>query len=200
MEKQKKKMPVWLIVVIVVVGIGILGAILSEDDSNRNSSNNGNSQNDNGAANKETRVEVTVIDFSDMERDDIRSWCSENNITCNINSAYSNDIKNGLFVSQSKADGETIYEGDSINVVFSQGRAPTLSQRNAVSSAEQYLRVMPFSRSGLIKQLEFEQFSTADATYAVDNITVNWYDQAYRSGRQYLDTMPFSRGSLIRQL
>ena len=200
MEKNKKKMPVWLIVVIVIGVIGIIGVIFSEEENERNSSNNRNEQNDNGKEADEPRVEIIVIDFRDMGKDDIRTWCSENNITCNINSAYSNNVENGKFVSQSIEDGKVIHEGDSINVVFSQGREPTLSQRNAVRSAEQYLRTMAFSRTGLIKQLEFEQFSTADATYAVDNIRVDWYEQAYKKGRQYLDTMAFSRGSLIRQL
>jgi colicin import membrane protein len=76
----------------------------------------------------------------------------------------------------------------------------TNSQQQAVRAAENYLRVMPFSRSGLIEQLEFEDYSTADATYAVDRISVNWNDQAARAAKNYLDTMPFSRQGLIDQL
>lgn len=46
----------------------------------------------------------------------------------------------------------------------------TLSQRNAVAKAKSYLNYSPFSKSGLTKQLEYEGFSNADATYAVDKI------------------------------
>ena len=76
----------------------------------------------------------------------------------------------------------------------------TVSQENAVEKAEQYLEFSAFSRKGLIKQLKYEGFSTKDATFAVDHITVSWKEQAVRKARDYLDYSSFSRKSLIRQL
>ena len=76
----------------------------------------------------------------------------------------------------------------------------TVSQRNAVRSAESYINIMPFSRSGLIAQLEFEGYSNADATHGVDSIGADWNVQAARSAQGYLDLMPFSRSGLIDQL
>lgn len=76
----------------------------------------------------------------------------------------------------------------------------TISQLNAKLSAENYLRNLPFSRKGLIEQLEFEGFSKEDATYAVDSIDADWKEQAARAAENYLDNMPFSRQSLIDQL
>src|SRR5699024_613956 len=55
------------------------------------------------------------------------------------------------------------------------------SQQNALDSAESYLSISAFSRSSLIDQLEFEGFSNADATWAVDNVTVDWSEQAIKS-------------------
>ncbi|GAA3705091.1 hypothetical protein GCM10022399_22230 [Terrabacter ginsenosidimutans] len=78
--------------------------------------------------------------------------------------------------------------------------AMTVSQEQAVSKAESYLDMMAFSRKGLIKQLQFEQFSKADATFAVDHISANWNEQAAKKAQSYLDMMAFSRGSLINQL
>jgi hypothetical protein len=76
-----------------------------------------------------------------------------------------------------------------------------VSQQSAVRAAQNYLSVMPFSRDGLIKQLSsFEGYSVADATYAVDTVTVNWNEQAAKSAQNYLDMMPFSRDGLINQL
>jgi hypothetical protein len=76
----------------------------------------------------------------------------------------------------------------------------TVSQANARESAESYLNTSSFSRSGLIKQLEFEGFSRADATYAVDAVNPNWNEQAAKSAKAYLDTSSFSRSGLIKQL
>lgn len=76
----------------------------------------------------------------------------------------------------------------------------TISQFNAKRSADSYLDNLPFSRKGLIEQLEFEGFSEEDATYAVDAINADWKEQAARSAESYLDSMSFSRKSLIEQL
>ena len=78
--------------------------------------------------------------------------------------------------------------------------ASTISQRNAVRTAKDYLDYTAFSRAGLIQQLEYEGFSTADATYAVDHITVDWNEQAAKAAKSYLDYSGFSRSGLIDQL
>jgi hypothetical protein len=79
----------------------------------------------------------------------------------------------------------------------------TVSQRNAVDKAEQYLDTIGgFSREGLIRQLTVGSgFSTEDATYAVENIEIDWNEQAAEKARQYQDTIGgFSRDGMIRQL
>jgi hypothetical protein len=76
----------------------------------------------------------------------------------------------------------------------------TIGQSNARRSAESYIDSMAFSRQGLIDQLKYEEYSVADATYAVDAITVDWNEQAAKSAENYLSTSAFSRGDLIDQL
>jgi hypothetical protein len=76
----------------------------------------------------------------------------------------------------------------------------TIGQENALRTAADYLDYSSFSRSGLIGQLEFEGFSTADSTWAVDNLTVDWNEQAAKTAQDYLDYSSFSRSGLIDQL
>lgn len=76
----------------------------------------------------------------------------------------------------------------------------TISQRNAIAAAKLYLSTAPFSRKGLIEQLEFEGYPTEDAEYAVDSLNVDWNEQAVRSAELYLSVMPFSKKELIEQL
>jgi len=76
-------------------------------------------------------------------------------------------------------------------------------QRNAVRSAEQYLRMTGFSRRGLIEQLSSsygDGYDEADATVAVDSLDVNWDENAARSAKQYLSMTGFSCNGLIQQL
>lgn len=78
--------------------------------------------------------------------------------------------------------------------------AETSAQRDAVDTARSYLRFMSFSRQGLIEQLEYEGFTTSDATYGVDAQNADWYQQAVLTAENYLDVMSFSRSGLIDQL
>ena len=48
--------------------------------------------------------------------------------------------------------------------------------------------------------MQFEGFSTADATYAVDAVTVDWNEQAALKAKEYLDQQSFSRSGLQEQL
>ena len=78
--------------------------------------------------------------------------------------------------------------------------AETAAQENAIESAESYLDYSGFSRQGLIEQLEYEEFSTADATFAVDHVTVDWNAEAVESAQSYLEYTSFSKSGLIEQL
>lgn len=76
-------------------------------------------------------------------------------------------------------------------------------QKNAVRSANNYLSLQGFSRRGLIEQLSSsygDGYELADATAAVDSLSVDWNAQAARSARQYLSLMGFSCAGLIEQL
>jgi endonuclease YncB( thermonuclease family) len=71
---------------------------------------------------------------------------------------------------------------------------------NALRTAEDYLDYTAFSESGLIDQLEYEQYSTEAAQWAVENVDVDWNEQAALSAAQYLDYTAFSEGGLRDQL
>ncbi|WP_103334054.1 Ltp family lipoprotein [Pseudotabrizicola formosa] len=76
-------------------------------------------------------------------------------------------------------------------------------QKNAVRSAELYLSISGFSRVGLIQQLSSsagDGYSVADATAAVDSLSVDWNTQAARSAAIYLQISGFSCNGLIQQL
>ena len=76
----------------------------------------------------------------------------------------------------------------------------TSGMRNALQSAKDYLDAMPFSRSGLIDQLEYEGYTYSEAEYAVEHCGADWNKQAYKMAKEYLGAMSFSRSALIDQL
>lgn len=76
----------------------------------------------------------------------------------------------------------------------------TLGQKNAIKKAESYISYMGFSRDGLIHQLEFDGFTSEEATFAADNCGANWNDQAAKKAESYIEYMSFSRQALVDQL
>jgi hypothetical protein len=79
----------------------------------------------------------------------------------------------------------------------------TVAQQNAIESAQSYLDMSGFSRTGLIDQLSSksgEGFKKSLAVFAVNHIKVNWNKEAVESAKSYLDMGGFSRASLIDQL
>jgi hypothetical protein len=82
----------------------------------------------------------------------------------------------------------------------SSAQASTPGQRNALSSAQSYLRSSAFSKSGLVKQLKYEHFSSSDARWAVAHVRVSWNAEAVESAKSYLESSSFSRQGLIDQL
>lgn len=76
----------------------------------------------------------------------------------------------------------------------------SLGEKNALRSALNYLDFSAFSYDGLIDQLEFEGYSTAEALYAVNNCGADWNEQALLCALNYLDYTAFSYTGLIDQL
>jgi hypothetical protein len=78
----------------------------------------------------------------------------------------------------------------------------TASEQAAIQDAQNYLQTEPgFSKTGLIKQLEYDKYSYADARFAVNHISVNWMQQAADDARNYQQTEGgFSYGGMVQQL
>jgi Host cell surface-exposed lipoprotein len=78
----------------------------------------------------------------------------------------------------------------------------TASEQSAIQDAQSYLQnVGGFSESGLINQLEYDQFSAADAQFAVNYLNPNWNTEAAQDAQSYMSNVGgFSCGSLLQQL
>lgn len=100
---------------------------------------------------------------------------------------------------QNSANSSSDYSSDSSSS-YSVGSSATIGEKNALEKAYDYLNYSAFSRSGLIDQLEFEGYTTEEATYAVDHCGADWNEQAAKKAKQYLDYSSFSRSGLISQL
>lgn len=76
----------------------------------------------------------------------------------------------------------------------------TLGEKNAALSAKQYIGFTAFSYEGLVKQLEFEGYSSEEAIYGADRCEADWFEQAVLKAEDYLAFTAFSYKGLITQL
>lgn len=79
-------------------------------------------------------------------------------------------------------------------------QAATRGEKNALAKAKAYLKIMAFSKKGLIKQLKFDGFTSKEAKYGAGKCGANWKKQAAKKAKEYLNIMPFSKEGLIKQL
>lgn len=122
-----------------------------------------------------------------------RAFTISNNSNGNINS--SNEESN---VSEGNKTND---ENNSINNPNQNTETNlTVSQQNAVEQANNYLRIMGFSKSGLIQQLEYEGYPHDDAAIALESMNIDWIHQASVKANSYISMMGYSRSGLIEQL
>ncbi len=96
-------------------------------------------------------------------------------------------------------DSDDYWDDSDNDYSYSSGQL--IDGRTAKEAAESYLRVLNFSREGLIDQLEYEGYSNSEATAAVDSMVIDWNQQAAGSARSYLNTFPdWTRSEMIDQL
>lgn len=74
---------------------------------------------------------------------------------------------------------------------------PTPAQLNAIADARAYLLIAPFSRIGLMAELEFDGVSIPDARFAVDSFEIDFATQAAAQASRHLELLPYSRSGLI---
>ncbi len=77
---------------------------------------------------------------------------------------------------------------------------PKVGNEGALAKAKSYLKSSAFSYTGLIDQLEYEGFSTSEATYGANNCGADWNEQALKKAKSYLKSSSFSHTGLIDQL
>ena len=83
---------------------------------------------------------------------------------------------------------------------YKEKESHTMGQKNALREAETYLRSDSYSKSDLIEQLKYDGYTEEEATYAANNVKVEWNEQCYKTAEAYLRSDSFSKSDLIGQL
>lgn len=130
---------------------------------------------------------------------------TESTTSGNNQNKNQNQNQNTNSIAPSSESGETTasentQSTDTNNNTPSSDPGITTGKKNALNTAKNYLSIMPFSYHGLIDQLEYEEYTIEEATYAADNCGADWNEQALKAAKNYLDVMPFSYSGLISQL
>lgn len=205
-EKPKKKLKKWQIVIIVIAVLAVIGAIgggeSGTSDSNADTTavtkEKDNAKKEptelvvvyNGSLDEGTSVNGdsdfdVSIKYSDGSTESTDDWTLTPDATLIANTESVFTITSGNLKKEISLTGQKVL---------------TMGQKNALAKADDYLNYTAFSYSGLIEQLEYEGFSTEEATFAADNCGADWNEQAAKKAQDYLDYTSFSRQGLIDQL
>ncbi|OKZ78159.1 MAG: hypothetical protein BHW01_01985, partial [Clostridium sp. 27_14] len=178
----------WFWIIIIVIAI-IIGA--SQNNNTVDTSTNNYQKNNS--------VEVTIVDFSTMSKEEVKAWIDANKINGKITEEYSNDIAKGNFVSQSISANTVVHQGD---IVYSLGKEPTAEEKNALKKAETYSNSLHMSKQGIYNQLtsSVEGFTKEAAQYAIDNIEADWNKNALEKAKTYQTSMNMSSKAIYNQL
>ena len=181
----------WFWIIIIVIAI-IIGA--SQNNNTVNTSNNNYEKNNS--------VEVTIVDFSTMSKEETKTWMDTNKLNGKITEEYSNDIPKGNFVSQSISANTVVHQGYKITIVYSLGKEPTTEEKNALKKAETYSDSLHMSKQGIYNQLtsSVEGFTKEAAQYAIDNIEADWNKNALEKAKSYQTSMSMSSKAIYNQL
>lgn len=194
-NEEKEKKPIykkgWFWVIIIVIGI-IIGTSQNNNTVNTSTDN----------YQKNNSVEVTIVDFNTMSKEETKAWMDTNKINGKIAEEYSNDIEKGKLVSQSISANTVVHQGDKITIVYSLGKEPTTEEKNALKKAETYSNTMYMSKQGIYDQLisSVEGFTEEAAQYAIDNIEADWNKNALEKAKTYQKSMSMSSAAIYNQL
>lgn len=175
---------------IVLLGLSVmlLGACSQEYNNESESSSFDKTQigkkaNENYRTSKESTKKIIVDEESESVTSKVHS--SSDNVTTSVST------------SESSTEDEFSYSSEeSSESMVSISR----EQRNALSTANDYLDYSGFSSSRLREQLEYEEFPQDAIDYAMDNIIVDWKEQALRSAESYDEYASMSDSRLYDQL
>lgn len=133
--------------------------------------------------------------YKRISEEDVQQYTSFSNLE-----SKTTDTPEPIIVSEPDTAPESSKPVDKPSSKPAEENTVSLGKSNALSSAKNYLSFMAFSYEGLISQLEYEGYTTEEATYGADNCGADWNKQALKSAKNYLDTMAFSYTGLIEQL
>jgi len=134
----------------------------------------------------------TVLRFKGKRDKDIEITKAQKRALSDVLTVY-DGLQRGKYSSQVTA---------SVDAPIVTTTTSALTLISAQERAKIYMTLAPWSRPWLIKQLKSIGYSTAEATYGVDALNVNWNEQAKKVARNYVNrwAVPRSRIEVISWL
>ena len=111
----------------------------------------------------------------------------------------------GIIAASSNKNDASPSEGPNVLTNEANKDKPKVSAefKAALKKGEVYAKEMHFSKQRIYDQLTSEygeKFPVAAARYAIDNLNVDWKDNALKTAKNYRDNMDMSKSSIYDQL
>lgn len=202
-QPKKSRKKGWIIAGSVVAGVLVIGGIGNaigggNDDNAQAEPKTTAPATAEPVVEEEEPVVVTVPDVIGLPVTDAIATLADAGLTPPALSTFEDPA--ALVTATSRDAGSEATEGAQITIEVAEKPKLTVGQQNALDKAQSYLNYSGFSRSGLIEQLEYEGYSTEDATFGADNAGADWNAEAAEKAESYMEYSSFSREGLYDQL
>ena len=140
-------------------------------------------------------VSITLIACGEVDSDDSKQAVD----TPDVEETESNDDE----AEETETETEANVEEDEVDEEQTESEDVPREYRNALKAAQNYIDLMHFSEKGLFEQLTSEfgdQYPEEAAQYAIENVDVDYKEEALEAAISYLEFMPMSDQELFEQL
>lgn len=118
---------------------------------------------------------VKIVDFTNYNQTDAKSWASENSINLTISTAYSNTVAKGVPIYQDIVKNTLVQQGTKLNIIYSLGSQIGIGsyQNKALTDLQAYVETQNGLSAGLSLNVSYQYSNVVSINQIISHSPVN---------------------------
>jgi len=118
---------------------------------------------------------VKIVDFTNYNQTDAKSWASENSINLTISTAYSNTVAKGVPIYQDIVKNTVVQQGTKLNIIYSLGSQIAIGsyQNKALTDLQAYVETQNGLSAGLSLDVSYQYSNVVSINQIISHSPVN---------------------------
>lgn len=118
---------------------------------------------------------VKIVDFTNYNQTDAKSWASENSINLTISTVYSNTVAKGVPIYQDIVKNTVVQQGTKLNIIYSLGSQIAIGsyQNKALTDLQAYVETQNGLSAGLSLNVSYQYSNVVSINQIISHSPVN---------------------------